>query len=112
MEKLSKVKNNIDSDFKRQTYFESKNILESRTMFKLRTGMFPCKMNFRSDYSNSKELWMCDSCESQIDSLSHVMICPAYSKLRREGKDVNSDKNVVTYLVEVMKIRERMGFRK
>ena len=51
------------------------------------------------------------SCRRSIDTQSHVMICPAYRKLR-EGKDAGNDKDLVEYLVEVMKIRERMGFRK
>ena len=73
--------------------------------------MLECKMNYSSDPKFMKELWLCDSCQQAIATQSHVMICPAYSKLR-EGKDKNCDEDVVNYLVEVMKIRDRMGFRK
>ena len=59
----------------------------------------------------SKDLWLCDICRRAIDTQLHVMICPAYKKLR-EGKDAGNDEDLVEYLVEVMKIRERMGFRK
>ena len=111
MENLSKVKDKIMESFHQKEYFKSTKINEGRIMFRSRCKMLNCKMNFPSDPKFKKELWLCDSCKRAIDTQSHVMICPAYSKLR-EGKDVNSDDDVITYLVEVMKIRERMGFRK
>ena len=80
-------------------------------MFRSRSMMLECKMNYSSDPKFSKELWLCDSCQKAIDTQSHVMICSAYSKLR-EGRDVNSDEDVAWYLAEVMKIRSKMGFRK
>ena len=40
-----------------------------------------------------------------MDSQSHIVWCPAYAELR-EGKDLNSDQDLVTYYHEVMKIRE------
>ena len=83
----------------------------SRAMFAYRTKMFPCKMNFSSSEAFKAQIWMCDSCQSQIDSQSHVMFCPAYKKLR-EGKDINNDKDIAKYLSQVMSIRERMGFMK
>ena len=111
MENLSKLKDKVDESFQQKEYLNSCNIFESRTMFRARSKMLECKMNFSHDPKFSKDLWMCDSCKRAIDTQSHVMICPAYSKLR-EGKDVNCDEDLVKYLVEVMKIRERMGFRK
>ena len=80
-------------------------------MFRVNSGLFPCKMNFRSDPRYSRELWLCDSCESQVDSMSHVTVCPAYQQLR-EGKDIGSDKDLVEYMTAVMKIRLKHGLRK
>ena len=73
--------------------------------------MFPCKMNFSSSECFKAQIWMCDSCQTQIDSQSHVLFCPAYSKLR-EDKDINNDKDIAKYLSQVMSIREKMGFMK
>ena len=73
--------------------------------------MFPSKMNFSSSERFKAEVWMCDSCQSQIDTQSHVLFCPAYKKLR-DGKDLGSDKDLAEYLAKVMAIREKMGFLK
>ena len=108
---LTLNKDKVHECFQQKDYLNSCNIFESRTMFRARSKMLECKMNFSHDPKFSKDLWMCDSCKRAIDTQSHMMICPAYSKLR-EGKDVNSDEDLVKYLVEVTKIRERMGFRK
>ena len=80
-------------------------------MFRSRSGMFQCKMNFPNHKKFSKDLWTCDSCRRAIDSQSHVMVCPAYKQLR-EGKDVNNNEDLVKYLAEVMKIRNKEGFIK
>ena len=55
------------------------------------------------------KLWMCDSCQSEVDTQTHVLYCPAYKKLR-EDKDLNSDQDLVKYLAQVLKIREHFGF--
>ena len=75
-------------------------------MFRVSSGMFPCKLNFRSDPAFSRELWFCDSCESQVDSMSHVAICPAYQPLR-VGKDIGNDKDLAEYMAAVMVIRSK-----
>jgi len=80
-------------------------------MFRINSGMFPCKMNMMSDTAYSKKLWFCDECESQIDSLSHIAICPAYQPLRA-GKDINCDKDLAEYMTEVMKIRSKLKSNK
>ena len=111
MKKSSKLKDKIEESFEQRGYFKNANIHEARTMFRARSKMLNCKMNYSSDPKFMKDLWLCDSSERAIDQQSHVMICPAYSNLR-EGKDVNNDEDVARYLAEVMNIRNRMGFRK
>ena len=54
---------------------------------------------------------MCDSCQSQIDTQSHVPFCPAYQQLRA-GKDMFNTNDLTTYLVKVIQIREKLGFMK
>ena len=98
MSNLSKLKDmKMKDEFEMQPYFSNKNVHEARTMFRVSSGMFPCKLNFRSDPAFSRELWLCDSCESQVDSMSHVAICPAYQPLR-VGKDIGNDKDLAEYM--------------
>ena len=111
MKKSSKMKGLADEDFERKPYLEHKNVTEARVKFAQRSAMFPCKTNYMSDPSFREDLFVCDSCESAIDTMSHVMICPAYQQLR-EGKDVNSDKDVLEYLVAVSRIRSNLGLRR
>ena len=61
------------------------------------------KMNFKSNEKYAKELWKCDYCMS-VDSQAHIMWCPAFSSLR-EGKNLHCDKDLVSYIHEVMKFR-------
>ena len=111
MQNYSKLKDKVTGDFERQPYFDNKKVVEARTMFRINSGTFPCKMNMRSDPKYSSELWFCDSCESKIDSMSHVTICPAYQPLR-EGKNIESDKDLIEYMTAVMKIRTKLRLRK
>ena len=111
MEGSSKVKDLVGETFERKEYFESKVVKQVRSMFSFRSHMYPCKLNFAHDPKFEHELWVCDSCQSEIDSQSHVMICPAYKQLR-QGKDIFNNKDVAKYLVKVELIREKLGFRK
>ena len=68
-------------------------------------------MNFHSDEHYRKELWKCDSCQSAIDTQSHVLWCRAYVKLR-ENKDLNNDQDIDQYLQEVLEIRSNLNINK
>ena len=80
-------------------------------MFKFKSHMFKCKMNYRSDHKFKSSMCMCDSCQSEIDSQAHVLICPSYRKLK-EDKNMYDDKDLAEYLVKVLRIREDFGFLK
>ena len=73
--------------------------------------MFKCKMSYQNDPAFKEECWMCDSCQSAIDDMAHVMVCQAYQPLR-EGKDMNSDSDIIEYLVAVSRIRAKLGVRR
>ena len=45
MKKYSKLKEKVTGDFERQPYFDNKKVVEARTMFRINSGTFPCKMN-------------------------------------------------------------------
>ena len=64
------------------------------------------KIKNKKEYERTN--WLCDSCESKIDSNSHVIWCEAYRELR-EGKDLHSDKDLAEYLKKVMSIREKLN---
>ena len=67
--------------------------------------MVDAKMNFKNMKKYSSELWQCDSCERSIESQSHLLWCPAYSSIR-EGKDLNSDKDLISYIKKVIQVRQ------
>ena len=73
--------------------------------------LFKCKWNYRNDQEYKEDLWTCDSCQSSIDTMAHVLICPAYQPLRR-GKSMENESDVLTYLVAVNRIRAKTGLRR
>ena len=111
MQSSSKMKDTLGEDFERKEYLSNKNVKEARTMFAFRSHMYPCKTNYMNEPKLNLDLWVCDSCQSAIDSQSHVMICPSYSSLR-EGKDIFNNRDVAEYLLKVILIRDKLGFRK
>ena len=58
-----------------------------------------------------QELWICDSCETSIESQSHMLWCPAYQQLRA-GKDLNSDNDLVDYMKKVMQFRQELSLKR
>ena len=69
------------------------------------------KFNYKNDVKNRSELWRCDSCMTAIDTQSHILWCPSYHTLR-QGKDLNSDKDLVNYITKVFEIRENLKIKK
>ena len=86
-------------------YVKNMTMRQARTKFKLRSHMLDVKMNRKSDKRYSDTLWRCDFCLS-LDSQSHIMWCPAFSSLR-EGRNIEDDKDIVSYIDQVMKLRNR-----
>ena len=70
--------------------------------------MVPAKFNFKNMKNYSRELWKCDSCETAIESQSHILCCPAYQQFRA-GKNLKSDKDLVQYMKKVLKIRQEQN---
>ena len=73
--------------------------------------MTDVKFNYKNDKQNRQELWRCDSCQTAIDTQSHILWCPSYKELR-SGKDINNDRDLVNYIQNVMKIREQLNILK
>ena len=85
----------------------SMTLKDTRIKFKLRSHMFDVKWNYRNDPNNRRELWQCDSCQSNIETQKHVLWCPAYAGLRA-GKSIKEDKDLVEYMKKVIEIRDKL----
>ena len=68
-------------------------------------------MNYPSDVKYMKEMWRCDSCQSAIDTQSHVMWCSAYTELRK-NKDLSNDRDIAKYIQQVLNIRSKVDIVK
>ena len=86
-----------------KSYITEMSMKEARTQFKIRTRMFPCKMNYQGDLSNVKDIWRCNDCRN-IDTQAHILWCPAYKKLRK-GKSLDNDDDLIEYFQKVFTIR-------
>ena len=106
MKKMAKLEERWDEPYERKDYFKNLTVDQIRTKFRLNTRMTEAKFNFKNDHNYRKELWLCDSCEKAIESQSHLLWCPAYANLR-EGKSLDSDKDLVTYIQGVLAMREK-----
>ena len=95
--------------FEMKDYVSKLNLSSARLKFQMRSQMLDIKFNFSAKYE--KELWLCDSCCSSIETQSHLLFCPAYSTLR-EGKNLSDDEHLLTYIQNVMKIRTKLNLRK
>lgn len=95
--------------FMRKEYLTQMNLSSARVNFSLRSKMLDVKFNYSAKFE--KELWLCDSCCSSIETQSHLLFCPAYSTLR-EGKDLSNDDHLIGYIQSVMQIRTKLKLRK
>ena len=98
-------------NFVTKDYLKSMKVEDARIKFKIRTEMLDVKFNYKNVPGHRAKLWLCDSCETSIDSQSHILWCPSYAELR-EGKDIRSDKDLINYVKSVMKIRDKLKIDK
>ena len=101
-----------DEEFRVQPYLQKLNIPQARIMFKLKSLMTPTvRMNFSSDPKHAANMWTCIGCSSDgdpygfRDTQKHIICCPGYAVLRQD-KDLNNDKDLVTYFQQVIKHRQ------
>ena len=73
--------------------------------------MYDVAFNYKHQGNNAENLWMCSSCQSAIESQDHVLFCPAYAQLR-QGKNLDSDRDLSDYLMKVLIIREKLKISK
>ena len=96
---------------KGNSYFFSESLKNARTIFRFRVELYESKLNFKNKQEYKAEKFMCDSCENEVDTNSHVLFCPSYSVLR-EGKNLNSDSDLANYLQKVLDIRSKLRLNK
>ena len=111
MKELKKIEKYINDKFESQSYFTELSTMEARTKFRIRTHMIDTKFNYKNKKSYRKELWNCDSCKSSIETQSHLLWCPTYKDIR-QGKNLNSDKDLVEYFQQVLQFREKNNFQR
>ena len=93
--------------FEIKPYLKNLHLSEARDKFRLRSFMTrTVKTNFSSDRKFMGDLWTCWHCPN-IDSQSHIRLCPAYKDLRI-GKDLDNDHDLVLYFRQVLKLRDDM----
>lgn len=107
IKKYSKLEELKNDSYGLKEYFKILNLEQARTKFRLRTKMFDTKFNFKNTKSYQHDNWLCDSCETAIESQSHILWCPAYAELR-EGKSLESDSDLTTYFSQVLKVRNEL----
>ena len=89
-------------------YVKNMSVNNARHIFKKRTSMTQyVKMNFMGEIKYMKDLWRCDSCQTKIDNMNHVLCFPSYIELRA-GKDMDNDSDMASYLHDVMLIRSKL----
>ena len=102
-----------EEEFRVQPYFNTLNIPDTRTRFKLKSFMTPTvQMNFLSDPSYAKKLWTCSGCSRGgdaggcPDTQRHIIACTGYAKLRKRA-DLNKDKDLVRNFQQIIQIRKQ-----
>ena len=75
--------------------------------FAIRTKMTrTVQMNYKGDPGYTKNHWKCKDCFTP-DTQEHVIRCPSYQHLRT-GKDLSSDKDLVQYFGNVLRLRDKL----
>ena len=105
-EGYKKMKNKISEGekFECKEYIQALPISQARTLFKHKYSMTDkVKMNFKGDQQYERTLWKCNECSNQ-DKESHLLWCSGYGDLR-QGLDLTEDKDLCTYLPNIVKLR-------
>jgi rubrerythrin len=91
--------------YEEKSYFTDMKMNDARVNFSLRSRMFNCKIIYLNNPVFKAEMWRCDSCQSSVDSQSHILYCPAYQQL-------SSDQDIMSYFKEVLAIRLKLNLDK
>ena len=95
-----------DEMYGRKDYLKELTLEGARTKFRIRSNMSKFAFNYRNKKEYSDNCWRCIGCNEAIDTFSHVKWCSAYEDLR-VGIDLTTDKDLVWYVAEVFKRRDK-----
>ena len=95
-----------DEMYERKDYLKELTFEGARTKFRIRSNMSKFAFNYRNKKEYSDNCWRCIGCDEAIDTFAHVKWCVAYEDLR-VGIDLTSDKDLVWYVSEVFKRRDK-----
>ena len=96
-----------EEKYELKEYMKTMNLYDARMKFSIRSKMVKkVAFNYSSDPKYSAQLWHCTHCD-RMDSQTHILSCDSYQYLRN-GKDLSSDKDLVTYFREVISLREKI----
>ena len=94
-----------EDTFELKRFFKDLPLARARTLFCIKVNMIRyTKMNFMNDPVFAKQNYKCENCD-KLCSTDHILICEGYKQLR-EGKDLSSDSDLITYFQDVIRIRE------
>ena len=108
MSNFKKIKNGkmMEESSETKDYIKNLFVHEARAVFKHRTCMTRyIQWNYKNDPRYIKNSWKCNFC-GRIDSESHILFCEQFRDLRN-GKDLQNDKDLATYLYKVNMIRKK-----
>jgi hypothetical protein len=114
MMRQEKLKNSALPKQKCETkeYIKTFSISDARHIFKKNTFMTRyVKLNYKHNTQYVKDLWQCDSCQSTIDSMKHMLWRPSYSKHRKD-RNLDENQDLAKYLHEVRAIRSKLKLQK
>ena len=111
MKKFKKMEIMRKEIAKKNNYIKMENIPHGRILFKHRSEMYKSKLNFKNNPTFKKERYLCDSCMSKEDDNLHVLFCDSYQDLQ-QGKSLSNNKDLATYLLQVLNIREKLSLSK
>ena len=69
------------------------------------------KRNYPNEPKYRQDLWKCISCQSNIDTQSQMLWCEAYKNLRKD-RDIDNDKDLANFILEVLEIRRKLDINK
>ena len=92
-----------------QEYFHEKSVEKGRMAFKIRSHMVSdIPGNFKEQFRKKVEGLACQYCqESEMETQSHCLVCPAWAKLR-VGLDMDNIRDLVTFFQKLLAERTRL----
>ena len=97
-------------DCRLKPYVQMNNLSSVRLIFQERTRMIKCAGNYKNipKYRGPGALCRC----GELDSQAHLMTCELFTHLRVGGVDLKDNADLVTYLREVIHLREEWSEKK